>query len=154
MSAIDARLEELGLALPEPPAPGGNYVPVVIAGGIAFVAGQIPARDGKILHRGKIGADVDEEEGRRAAVACALNILAALRAALDGDLDRVRRCVKLGVFVNCVEGFDRHPEVANAASETMVQVFGERGRHARFAVGAPSLPRNVTVEVDAVFEVA
>lgn len=154
MPATDDRLRELGISLPEPPAPGGSYVPVVIAGNVAFVAGQIPARDGKILHRGKIGADVDEEEGRRAAEACALNILAAMRAALDGDLDRIRRCVKLGVFVNCVEGFDRHPEVANGASETMIRILGERGRHARFAVGAPSLPRNVTVEVDAVFEIA
>ncbi len=153
MSAINKRLEELGIEIPDPPPPGGSYVPVVITGSLAFVAGQIPFWNGEIPYKGKIGVDVDEEFGRKAAETCALNILAALRQALNGDLDRTRRCVKLGVFVNCVDGFDKHPEIANGASDLIVKIFGERGRHARFAVGAHTLPRNVTVEVDAVFEI-
>ena len=153
MSKIDDRLQELGITLPAAPQPGGSYAPVVLASGMAFVAGQIPAVDGKIGYTGAVGRDADEDSARAAARTCALNILAALRSALDGDLDRVRRCVKLGVFVQCVEGFDRQPEVANSASDLMLQVFGEAGRHARFAVGANALPRNVTVEIDAIFEI-
>ena len=154
MPTIDDRLHELGITLPNAPAPGGSYVPVVLASGMAYVAGQIPAVDGEIRFTGTVGRDVDEDTAREAARTCALNILAALRTALDGDLDRVRRCVKLGVFVQCVADFDRQPEVANSASDVMLAVFGEAGRHARFAVGANALPRNVTVEIDAVFEIA
>ncbi len=154
MPQIEDRLQELGIVLPEAPRPGGSYTPVILASGLAFVAGQIPSVNGEIRHTGAVGADVDEETARAAARACALNILAALKAALDGNLDRVRRCVKLGVIVQCAEGFDRHPEIADAASDVMLGVFGEAGRHARFAVGTHALPRNVTVEVDAVFEIA
>ncbi len=154
MSRIDDRLEELGINLPEAPAPGGSYSPVILTSGLAFVAGQIPAVAGEIRYTGTVGAEVDEDTAREAARTCALNVLAALKAALDGNLDRVRQCVKLGVFVQCVAGFDRQPEIANGASDVMLSVFGEAGRHARFAVGANALPRNVTVEVDAVFAIA
>ncbi len=153
MSNTEKRLKELGISLPGAPSPGGSYVPVVIGSGLAFVAGQIPAVDGEIRYTGTVGRDVDEATACDAARACALNVLAALRSALDGDLDRVKQCVKLGVFVQCTADFDRQPEIANSASELMVQVFGESGRHARFAVGANALPRNVTVEIDAVFEI-
>ncbi len=154
MSTIDDKLRELGITLPTAPSPGGSYVPVVIASGMAFVAGQIPAVDGEIRYTGTVGRGVDEDTAREAARTCALNILSALRSALEGDLDRVRKCVKLGVFIQCADTFDRQPEIANSASELMLQVFGEAGRHARFAVGTNALPRNVTVEIDAVFEVA
>ncbi len=150
---IDARLAELGLSLPEPVAPVANYVPYVVAGGLVFVSGQVSwVGDRKIV--GKVGTDLSVEEGQEAARACALNILAHLRAACAGDLDRVTRCVKLGGFVNCMPDFQDMPKVINGASDLMVEVFGDAGRHARFAVGAPGLPFNFAVEVDAVFAIA
>lgn len=153
-SSVDAKLAELGITLPTPAAPAANYVPFVLAGGMLFIAGQVPfGPDGKIAHIGKLGGTVSLEEGQLAAQLCAINILAQAKAAL-GDLDRVKRCVKLGGFVNCVADFADHPKVVNGASDLMVAVFGDKGRHARFAVGAPSLPFNCAVEVDAIFEVA
>ena len=153
-SSVEAKLAELGIALPTPAAPAANYVPFVLARGMLFIAGQVPfGPDGKIAHIGKLGGTVSLEEGQLAAQLCAINILAQAKAAL-GDLDRVERCVKLGGFVNCVPDFAEHPKVVNGASDLMVAVFGDKGRHARFAVGAPSLPFNCAVEVDAIFEVA
>lgn len=145
---IDQRLAELGITLPQPAAPVAAYVPVVIAGGFAHVSGQVSSEDGKMI-TGKLGSDLDVEAGQKAARACGLMILAQLKAAL-GSLDRVERVVKLGVFVNCTPDFTDQPKVGNGASELMSQVFGEAGRHARAAVGAPSLPLGVAVEVDAV----
>lgn len=150
--AIEARLAELGITLPEPAAPAANYVPFVVSGDLVFIAGQIPFWNGEIRFIGVVGEDVSIDEGKQAARTCALNLLAQLKAACDGDLDRVARCVKLGVFVNCPAGFNRQPEVANGASDLMVEVLGESGRHARFAVGAGSLPRNVAVEADGIFK--
>jgi len=148
MSKIDDRLAELGLTLPEPAAPVAAYVPVVVAGGLAHVSGQIPFLDG-VLAKGRLGEDVSLEDGVTAAQACGVMILAQLKAAL-GSLDRVERIVKLGVFVNSTPAFTDQPKVANGASELMVAVFGEAGKHARSAVGVPSLPLGVAVEVDAV----
>jgi enamine deaminase RidA (YjgF/YER057c/UK114 family) len=149
---IDARLQALGLALPEAAAPVANYLPVAIHGGLAAVSGQLP-RDGAGLITGQVGAGLDVEAGRAAARACGLAILAQLRQALDGDLDRVRRCVQLTGFVNSGPGFADHPAVINGASDLMVEVFGEAGRHARAAVGAASLPLGAAVEVAATFAV-
>ncbi|NWG45021.1 MAG: RidA family protein [Alphaproteobacteria bacterium] len=150
---IDARLRQLGITLAAAPPPAANYVPFVVSGALVFIAGQVPF-DGKGLpYRGKLGGGVSIEEGQAAARLCALNILAQLKAACGGDLDRVRACVKLGGFVNATPDFPDHPKVMNGASDLMVEVFGEAGRHARFAVGAPSLPFDVAVEVDAVFEI-
>lgn len=149
---IDARLNDLGIALPTPPAPVASYVPYVISGKQVFVSGQVTIADGGIKYVGIVGKDLTLEDGKAAARLCAINILAQLKAAAGGDLDRVKRCVKLGVFVNAVPGFGQQPEVANGASDLIVEVFGEAGRHARAAVGAGSLPRNVAVEVEAVFE--
>ena len=151
---IDARLAELKLELPQAAAPVANYVPVVIAGGLAFVSGQVTAWNGEFRFRGKLGKDFSVEEGQQAAKLCALNVIAQLKAALGGDLDRVKRCAKLGVFVNSMPEFTDQPKVANGASDLIVQVFGDAGKHARFAVGTNVLPLNVAVEVDAVFEVA
>jgi enamine deaminase RidA (YjgF/YER057c/UK114 family) len=148
---VEAKLAELGLTLPEPAAPVAAYVPVVVANGLAHVSGQVSMQDG-VLIRGRLGEDVSLTLGIEAARACGLMILAQLKAAL-GDLSRVERVVKLGAFVNSTADFIDHPKVANGASELMVAVFGEAGRHARAAVGVPSLPLGVAVEIDAVVAV-
>lgn len=148
---IDRRLEELGLELPEAAAPVASYVPAVLAGGLLHLSGQLPFRDGQLM-TGRLGDGVGLEEGREAARRCGLMLLAQVRRAL-GSLDRVERVVKLGVFVNSAADFTDQPQVANGASELMEQVFGEPGRHARSAVGVPTLPRGVAVEVDAIFAV-
>lgn len=149
---IRKNLEAMGLDLPAVSAPAANYVPFVKSGSLLFVAGQIPFLNGTPMHQGKVGQDLTAEQGAEAAKACALNILAQVDAAVDGDWGKVARCVKLGGFVNCTPDFTGHPAVLNGASDLIVAVMGEAGRHARFAVGAPSLPRGVAVEVDAVFE--
>lgn len=151
MSEIESRLAALGLTLPEPAAPVAAYVPVVVAGGLAHVSGQLPFMNGRLV-TGRLGEDVSLEEGVEAAQACAVMILAQLKAAL-GSLDRVERMVKLGAFVNSTGAFTDQPKVANGASELMVAVFGEVGKHARSAVGVPVLPLGAAVEVDAVVAV-
>ncbi|HEX4848328.1 MAG TPA: RidA family protein [Novosphingobium sp.] len=149
--SIEARLAELGITLPEPAAPVAAYVPVVIAGGLAHVSGQVSFVDG-VLVKGRLGEDVTLDQGIAAAQGCGLMILAQLKAAL-GSLDRVERVVKLGAFINSTAAFTDQPKVANGASELMVAVFGEAGKHARSAVGVPSLPLGVAVEVDAIVAV-
>lgn len=145
---IDAKLAELGLVLPQPAAPVAAYVPVVVAGGLAHVSGQLPFIDG-VLVKGRLGEDVDVGAGYDAARACGLMILAQLKAAL-GSLSRVERIVKLGAFVSSTGEFTDQPKVANGASELMAAVFGEAGKHARSAVGVPVLPLGAAVEVDAI----
>ncbi len=151
---IDARLADLGITLTEAAAPAANYVPYTITGNLVFISGQVPFVDGKLEYQGKVGQDFDTEEAIACARVCALNILAQLKTACGGDLDKVTKCVKLGGFVNCVDGYTEQPKVINGASDLMVDVFGEKGRHARFAVGTNALPMNVAVEIDAVFEIA
>lgn len=150
--SIHARLAALGLTLPDAAAPVANYVPVVVHGDLAIVSGQLP-RDDRGLITGKVGEDLDVAAGQAAARLCALAVLAQLRAAL-GDLDRVTGCLQLSGFVNAGPGFTDHPQVINGASDLMVAVFGEAGRHARAAVGAGSLPMGAAVEVAATFAVA
>lgn len=153
MAGVEAKLAELEIVLPEPAAPVANYVPYVISGNLVFISGQVSiGPDGLIA--GKLGKDVSFEKGVEAAHACGVNLIAQLRAACGGDLDRVRRVVKLGGFVNCTDDFADQPKIINGASDLMVAVFGEAGRHARAAVGAPSLPLNAAVEIDGVFEIA
>lgn len=154
MSSIEARLAELGITLPEPAAPVANYVGYVVTGNLVFISGQVTFGPDGLEYQGRVGAQFTVEDGAAAARLCAINLLAQLKAACGGDLERVRRCVKLGGFVNAVPEFTDHPKVVNGASDLMVEVLGDRGRHARFAVGAGSLPLNVAVEVDAVFEIA
>lgn len=153
MTTIDARLKELGIELPQPAKPVANYVPWVKTGNLVFTAGQVPLKDGKIEYQGKVGRDFTVEEGQAAARQCAINILAQVKDACGGNLDKVRRCVKVVGFVNGVPDFTDHPKVINGASDLLVSVLGERGKHARSAVGSGSLPVNVAVEVEAVFEV-
>ncbi len=149
--SIDARLAELGITLPEPAAPVAAYVPVLIVGGLAHVSGQLPFVEGALV-TGRLGEDVSLEQGTAAARACGLMLLAQVKAAL-GSLDRVERVVKLGAFVNSSGSFTDQPKVANGASELMVEVFGDAGRHARSAVGVPVLPLGAAVEVDAIFAI-
>ena len=151
--AIDARLAELGIEIPEAPLPAANYVPWVVTGNLVFIAGQVPFEGGKLSHVGKLGGAFSVEDGQDCARIVAINILAQLKAACGGDLDRVTRCVKLGGFVNSTPDFTDQPKVINGASDLIVSIFGDRGKHARFAVSAPSLPFDVAVEIDAVFEV-
>lgn len=148
----DATIAELGLALPQAAAPVAAYVPTVEVGGLLHVSGQLPFDEGELM-TGRVGDDRDADYGRRAAERCGLMLLAQIRAALGGSLDRVERVVKLGVFVNSAGDFTGQPAVANGASELMVRVFGEAGKHARSAVGVPVLPLGAVVEVDAVVAV-
>jgi enamine deaminase RidA (YjgF/YER057c/UK114 family) len=150
---IEKKLSSLGINLPIAAAPAANYVPYVISGKKIFVAGQIPFWNGELKGIGKVGQDVSTEEAAEIARICGLNLIAQAKAACDGDLDRIIGVVKLGGFVNCIENFQDHPEVINGASNLMVDVFGKKGAHSRFAVGVNSLPRGVSVEIDGIFEI-
>jgi enamine deaminase RidA (YjgF/YER057c/UK114 family) len=151
---IDARLKELGITLPTPPAPVASYVPYVQSGNLVFTSGQVTVAADGLKYVGTVGKELSLEDGKAAARLCAVNVIAQIKAACGGDLDRVKRVVKLVVFVNAVPGFAQQPEVANGASDLLVEVFGDAGKHARSAVGAGSLPRNVAAEVEAIVEIA
>ena len=154
MSTIEEALKQKGLALPAAAPAAGSYVPVVVTGNLAFVAGQLPFKDGKLQGVGRVGLDFDVGEGNKFAETCALNILAQMKAALGGDLDRIVRIVKLVGFVNAVEGFTRQPEVINGASDLLVALLGpEKGQHARSAVSSPGLPLGAPVEIEAIVEI-
>jgi enamine deaminase RidA (YjgF/YER057c/UK114 family) len=150
---IEKRLAELGIALPTPPAPIANYVPTALSGHLLFCSGQVSTAPGGKAMKGKLGADVSIEQGQEAARICAINLLAQAKAAL-GDLDRVKRCVRLGGFINCEPNFAQLALVMNGASDLMVEVFGDGGRHARSTIGVAELPGDAAVEVEAIFEVA
>ncbi len=151
-SRIEQRLSQLGITLPAPGAPGGNYVPFVKVGNLVFMAGQVCRAEGRMVYVGKVGRDLSVDDGQKAARLCALNLLAQLKAACDGDLDRVERCVRVGGFVNCGADFTEQPKVINGASDFMNEVFGDAGKHARTAVGVASLPMDSAVEVEAIFQ--
>ncbi|HTO39550.1 MAG TPA: RidA family protein [Rhizomicrobium sp.] len=151
---IAARLKELDITLPSPPAPVASYVPYVVSGNLVFISGQVTLAPDGLKYVGTIGKELSLEDGKAAARLCLINVLSQLNAACAGNLDRVKRCVKITVFVNAVPGFAQHPEVANGASDVIVEIFGDAGKHARAAVGAGSLPRNVACEVEAIFEIA
>jgi enamine deaminase RidA (YjgF/YER057c/UK114 family) len=151
--SIDKRLAELGIEVPTPVAPVANYVPFVVTGNLVSISGQIPMKDGKLAFEGKVGDNVSVDEAREAARLCALNLISQMKAACGGNLDKVVRVVKLGGFVNCVDGFGGQPQVINAASDLMVDVFGDKGKHSRSAVGTNALPLNVPVEIDALVEI-
>jgi enamine deaminase RidA (YjgF/YER057c/UK114 family) len=153
MSAIEARLAELGISLPEPVAPVANYVPFVRTGSQVFLSGQVSiGPDGLVA--GTLGDDMDLEAGQAAARLCGINLIAQMKAACEGDLERVKRVVRLGGFVAAAPSFTDIPKVVNGCSDLMVDVFGDKGRHARSAVSCPVLPLGAAVEVDAVFEIA
>ena len=150
---IDARLTELGITLPDAPAPAANYVPFVRSGNLVFVSGQISQGPNGLI-KGRLGDSMDVQEGAEAARRCGLSLIAQVRAALGGDLDKVKRVVKLSGFVNSTPDFTDQPKVINGCSDMMVEVFGDAGRHARAAGSAPALPLGVAVEIEAIFEVA
>ncbi len=149
----DARLAALGLTLPEPSKPVAAYVPTRRVGSLLYVSGQIPSVGGKLIATGAVPSAVGVEMAQACARQCLLNGLAAAKAALDGDLGRIRSVVRVGCFVACDAGFTDHPKVANGASELLVEIFGDAGRHARAALGAPALPLGAPVEIEFLFEV-
>jgi enamine deaminase RidA (YjgF/YER057c/UK114 family) len=153
---IDKRLLELGIRLPAAASPQGNYVPWVVVGNLVFISGQLPLRDGVVIYSGRLGDTVSLEDGQQAAQLCGFNLIAQARAAVDGNLDRIARVVKLTGYVASTPDFTRQPQVmngANGASELMVAVFGDAGKHARVAVSCPALPLGAAVEIDATFEI-
>jgi len=152
-STVEARLSELGLTLPEAAAPAANYVPYVQTGSLVVVSGQITLENGELKYVGRVGQDFTTEQAYDAAKLCGLNLIAQVKAACGGDLERIKRVVRLGGFVNCTADFTDQPKVINGASDLMAEVFGERGKHARAAVGVNTLPLGVAVEVEGMFEV-
>ena len=154
MGRVDAKLAELGITLPQPMAPLANYVPFARAGNLVVVSGQVPARDGKIAYTGKIGESVTVETGQEAARLCFINLLVHLKAACDGDLDRVVQVVRLGGFIASPPSFSQHAVVMNGASDLAVAVFGDAGRHARSTIGVPALPGDAAVEVEGMFTIS
>ncbi len=154
MGRIETRLAELGITLPTPMAPVANYLPYVVTGDLVVVSGQVPARDGKVAYTGILGDNVPMETGVQAAQLCFINVLAQLKVACGGDLDRVRQVVRLGGFIAAVPFFTQHAQVMNGASDMSVAVFDDIGRHARTTIGVPSLPMNAAVEVEGMFRIA
>lgn len=149
---IETRLAELGITLPRPMAPIANYVPYVVTGNLVVISGQIPAVDGKVAITGKVGAGVSVERGKEAARICFINVLGHLKAACSGDLDRVRRVVRLGGFIAAPPEFTDQAQVMNGASDLAVAVFGDAGRHARSTVSVPGLPADAAAEIEGMFE--
>lgn len=154
MSTIESRLADMGITIPEPPAPVAAYVGHVVHNGIVTVSGQLPLSGGSLTQTGLLGADVSVEEGAAAAKVCAINILAQMKVACGGDLERIVRCIRLGGFVASTPDFTDHPKVINGASEFMGAALGDKGVHARAAVGVAALPMNASVEVEATFAIS
>ena len=152
-SEIEQRMRDLGIELPEPSAPGANYVPFLREGNLLFITGQLSQWNGERRFVGKVGQAFDLDEGREAARLAALNVIAHLRSALDGDLDRVERCLRIAIYVNSDPAFHGQSQVANGASDLFLEIFGEAGRHTRMAVGGAALPYDVAAEVEGVFSV-
>tara|TARA_B110000116_G_scaffold96267_1_gene83925 strand:+ start:187 stop:651 length:465 start_codon:yes stop_codon:yes gene_type:complete len=153
MHLFDKNIKNLGLTIPEIPAAIANYVPFKIVDGLMYISGQAPVKDGVMQYTGKLIEDISIEEGIKAAELCCVNIIAALKKGIDNEWDRLDTFVKLGGFVNCLNNFTDHPKIINGASDLLVKIFDDRGRHARFAVGSNSLPMNISVEIDAVIKI-
>ena len=151
MSAIDQKLASLGISLVTPPQAIANYIPYVISGNMVIISGQLPFKDGQVVFKGKVGQDLSLEDAQTAAYQCGINILMHLKSACGGDLTRIKQCLRLGGFVNSIPDFTDHSKVINGASDLMVSVFGDAGRHVRAAVGVSSLPLGAAVEVEAMF---
>ena len=153
MSVILEKIQSLNISLPKPATPVANYVGYVKSGNMGFISGQLPIKDGELQFIGKVGKEISIEDAIKAAQLCTINILSQLNDACANNLDKVKKCIKLGIFVNGIEEFADHPKVANGASDLIADIFGDKGKHARAAVGSGSLPFNVSVEVDAIFEI-
>ena len=153
MHVFEKNIKDLGLIISEPPVAVANYDPFKVIDNLVYVSGQAPIQNGKIIYTGKVGGNVSEEDGILAAEICCLNIIAALRKSINGDWDRLENFVKLGGFVNCKEDYTNQPKIINGASDLLVNIFGEQGKHTRFAVGSNSLPMNIAVEIDAIIKI-
>ena len=150
---IEKRLKELGIIIPNAPKPAGSYIPVVLSGKLAFVSGQIPIKDGQVIYQGKVGTAQSIDDAQEAAKLCIINGLAQIES-YCGTLDNLEKIIKISGFVNSTKDFTEHPKVINAASDLLMKIFGEKGRHSRIAVGVTSLPLNATVEIDMVVEIS
>jgi len=152
MHLFEENIKNLGLNIPELPKALANYVPYKLVGNTIYISGQAPAQNGEIIYRGKVGSDITVEDGIEAAKLCVINIIAAVKKGLDGDWDKLDSFVKLTGYVNCQDNFTDQPKVINGASDMLVDIFGEQGRHARVAVGSNALPLGIAVEIDAIVQ--
>jgi enamine deaminase RidA (YjgF/YER057c/UK114 family) len=153
MHLFEKNIKELGVIIPALPDALANYVPFKIVDNLLYVSGQAPSQNGKIVYTGKIGEDLSEDKGVLAAELCCLNIIAVLKKSINGQWEKLDSFVKLGGFVNCNTGYTNHPNIINGASNLLVKIFGDQGRHTRFAVGSNSLPMNIAVEIDAIIKI-
>ena len=153
MHLFEKNIKDLGLIISEPPSAIANYVPFKVIDNLVYVSGQGPIENGKIVYSGKVGDGISEEDGILAAKLCCLNIIASLNKSINGDWDRLDSFVKLGGFVNCKSDYTNQPKIINGASDLLVSIFGEQGKHTRFAVGSNSLPMNISVEIDAIIKI-
>ena len=153
MHVFEKNIKDLGLIISEPPVAVANYVPFKVIDNLVYVSGQAPIQNGKIIYTGKVGDDVSEGDGILAAEICCLNIIASLRKSINGDWDRLENFIKLGGFVNCKDSYTNQPKIINGASNLLVNIFGEQGKHTRFAVGSNALPMNIAVEIDAIIKI-
>ena len=153
MHIFEENIKKLDLKIPDLPSPLANYVPYKVSDNTVYVSGQGPVIDGKIIYSGKVGNDISQEEGVKAAELCCVNIIAALKSSINGDWNRLDSFLKLGGFVNCDNDFSDQPKIINGASDLLVNIFGDKGRHSRFAVGSNALPLNISVEIDAIIKI-
>ena len=153
MHSFETNIKQLGIIIPDMPAPLANYVPYKVSDNIVFVSGQGPVSDGNLVYKGKVGEDISIDDGIKAAELCCINIIAALKKSINGDWNRLDSFLKLGGFVNCNNNFYDQPKIINGASDLLVKIFGDQGRHSRFAVGSNALPMNISVEIDAIIKI-
>ena len=153
MHMFEENIKQLGIDIPNMPAALANYVPFKVSDGIVYVSGQAPIKNGELIYKGKVGEDVTVDDGIKAAELCCVNIISALKKSINGDWNRLDSFLKLGGFVNCNNNFYDQPKIINGASDLLVKIFGDQGKHARFAVGSNSLPMNISVEIDAIIKI-
>ena len=153
MHVFEQNIKQLGIEIPDMPAALANYVPFKLSDSIVYVSGQAPVKNGELIYKGKVGEDVTVDDGIKAAELCCVNIISALKKSINGDWNRLDSFLKLGGFVNCNNNFYDQPKIINGASDLLVKIFGDQGKHARFAVGSNSLPMNISVEIDAIIKI-
>ena len=153
MHMFEENIKQLGIKIPDMPAALANYVPFKVSDSIVYVSGQAPVKNGELIYKGKVGEDVTVDDGIKAAELCCVNIISALKKSINGDWNRLDSFLKLGGFVNCNNNFYDQPKIINGASDLLVKIFGDQGKHARFAVGSNSLPMNISVEIDAIIKI-
>ena len=153
MHVFEENIKQLGIEIPDMPNALANYVPYKLSDSIVYVSGQAPVRNGELIYKGKVGNDISIEDGIKAAELCCINIISVLKKSINGDWNRLDNFLKLGGFVNCNSDFVDQPQIINGASDLLVKVFGEQGKHSRFAVGSNSLPMNISVEIDAIIKI-